>query len=42
MTAQPTPASVLRIAEAVPETAENYPILRELKAALAKLVEVAA
>jgi len=34
----PTPLSVLRLAESVPETAENYPVLRELKKALADLV----
>ena len=33
-----TPASVLRLAESVPETAENYPILRELVKALQDLV----
>ncbi len=36
-----TPASVLRIAEAIPETAENYPILRDLKSAPQKLVTLA-
>lgn len=35
-----TPASVLRLAESVPETAENFPILRELKKALETLVKI--
>ena len=38
----PTPLSVLRLAESVPETAENYPVLRELKKALADLATIAA
>lgn len=33
-----TPAAVLRLAQAVPETAENFPVLRELVAALKELV----
>lgn len=37
----PTPLSVLRLAESVPETAENYPVLRELKKALEVLVNIA-
>lgn len=36
-----TPAAVLRLAQAVPETPENYPILRELIAALQDLVAIA-
>lgn len=36
-----TPAAVLRLAQAVPETAENYPVLRELVAALKDLVAIA-
>lgn len=40
MTAIPTPASVLRLAESVPETPENYPIIRELIHALKDLVEL--
>ena len=36
-----TPAAVLRIAEGIEETAENFPILRELKAALQVLVTLA-
>ncbi len=36
-----TPASVLRIAEAIPETTENYPVLRELLHALKDLVALA-
>lgn len=33
-----TPAAVLRLAQAVPETPENFPIVRELIAALQELV----
>lgn len=33
-----TPASALRLAQAVPETAENYAIIRELIHALSDLV----
>lgn len=36
-----TPATVLRLAQAVPETAENFPVLRELIHALKDLVELA-
>ena len=36
-----TAAAVLRMAQAVPETAENFPILRELVAALKDLVIIA-
>ena len=36
-----SPAQVLRLAEAVPETPENFPILRELKHALKDLVLIA-
>lgn len=36
-----TPAAVLRLAESVPETPENYPILRELIHALKDLVSIA-
>lgn len=36
-----TPAAVLRLAQAVPETPENYPILRELVHALKDLVAIA-
>lgn len=36
-----TPAKILRMAEAVPETSENYPILRELVHALKDLVALA-
>ena len=36
-----TPQQVLRLAEAVPETPENFPILRELKHALQDLVLIA-
>jgi len=35
-----TPAAVLRLAQAVPETPENYPIIRELIHALKDLVEI--
>jgi len=35
-----TPAAVLRMAEGIEETAENFPILRELKAALKDLVTI--
>lgn len=37
----PTPLSVLRQAESVPETPENFQILRELKKALEVLVQIA-
>lgn len=37
-----TPAAVLRLAESVPETPDNYPILRELIHALKDLVSIAA
>jgi len=37
----PTPLSVLRLAESVPETAENFQIIRELKKALEVLVNIA-
>ena len=37
----PTPLSVLRLAESVPETAENFQIIRELKKALEVLVKIA-
>jgi hypothetical protein len=37
-----TPAAVLRLAQAIPETAENFPILRELIATLQELVAIAA
>lgn len=33
-----TPATALRLAQAVPETAENFPVLRELIHALKDLV----
>lgn len=36
-----SPAQVLQLAEAVPESAENYRILRELKSALKDLVTIA-
>ena len=36
-----TPAAVLRMAEGIEETAENFPVLRELKAALKVLVTIA-
>jgi hypothetical protein len=36
-----SPAQVLQLAEAVPENADNYRILRELKAALKDLVLIA-
>lgn len=36
-----TPAAVLRLAESVPETSENFPILRELIHALKDLVAIA-
>jgi hypothetical protein len=36
-----TPQQVLRLAESVPESAENYTILRELKHALKDLVLIA-
>lgn len=36
-----TPATVLRLAQAVPETPENFPIVRELVAALKDLVAIA-
>jgi hypothetical protein len=36
-----TPAAVLRLAQAVPETPENFPVLRELVAALKDLVAIA-
>jgi hypothetical protein len=36
-----SPAQVLQLAEAVPENADNYRILRELKAALKELVIIA-
>lgn len=35
-----TPAAALRLAQAVPETPENYPIIRELIHALKDLVEI--
>jgi hypothetical protein len=35
-----TPAGVLRLAQAVPETPENFPVLRELIHALKDLVEL--
>ena len=35
-----TPAAVLRLAQAVPETPENFPVLRELIHALKDLVEI--
>ena len=43
MNARPkvTPASALRLAESVPETPENFPILRELRKALETLVKIA-
>ena len=34
------PAAVLRLAQAVPETADNYPVLRELVTALKDLVTI--
>jgi len=34
------PAAVLRLAQAVPETADNYPVLRELITALKDLVTI--
>ncbi|MFB8368562.1 hypothetical protein ACFC25_04270 [Pseudarthrobacter sp. NPDC055928] len=37
----PTPLSVLRQAESVPETAENFQILRELIQALKDLAAIA-
>ena len=37
----PTPLSVLRLAESVPESAENFQILRELKKSLQDLVNIA-
>lgn len=37
-----TPAAVLRIAQAIPETADNFPIVRELIAALQELVTITA
>jgi hypothetical protein len=40
MTAQPTAASVLRLVEGVPETAETFRALREIRAALADLVVI--
>lgn len=40
-TAAVTPAGLLRMAEAVPETPENYPIVRELVHALKDLVALA-
>jgi hypothetical protein len=40
MSAPATPASVLRLAQAVPETVENFPVLRELIHALKDLVEL--
>jgi len=36
-----SPAQVLRLAESVPETAENFQVVRELKAALRDLVVIA-
>jgi len=36
-----SPQQVLRLAESVPESAENYTILRELRAALKDLVLIA-
>ena len=36
-----TPAAVLRLAQAIPETSENFHILRELTAALKDLVTYA-
>ena len=36
-----SPLTALRLAQAVPETAENYPVLRELVAALKDLVLIA-
>lgn len=36
-----TPASALRLAQAVPETPENFPILRELLRSLKDLVALA-
>ena len=36
-----SPAQVLQLAEAVPENADNYRVLRELKAALRDLVLIA-
>ena len=36
-----TPQQVLRLAESLPESAENYQILRELKRALGDLVLIA-
>lgn len=36
-----TPAAALRLAESVPETPENYPVLRELIHALKDLVAIA-
>ena len=36
-----TPAAILRMAQAVPETSENFPILRELIATLKDLVIIA-
>ena len=41
MTMLQSPSSVLRLAESVPESPENYRILRELKAALKELVTIA-
>ncbi len=35
-----TPAAVLRLAQAIPETSENFPIVRELIAALKDLVTI--
>jgi len=37
----PTPLSALRLAQAVPESAENYIVLRKLIHALQDLVKIA-
>lgn len=37
-----TPAGILRLVEAIPETADNFPILRELLHAAKDLVAIAA
>lgn len=37
----PTPATVLRLAQGIPETTENFPVLRELIHALKDLVALA-
>lgn len=37
----PTAAGMLRLVEAIPETPENFPILRELQKSLEILVKIA-